>query len=327
MHIKELIDATDLDWGNPADNRAHLLPFGLPPLDNALYGINIVDGELIAIQGQEKSRKTTLLANIVVNIMLSGILPKLGKSVCIDTLESGETIERCRDRLIAMMAAYSLLAVRHGNDRSRWQPAVILNEEQLKFSPEFLRFADRTPAQHKAIQFVKEIIRDWPLHIFGGSRFKERATATRNLKKSMERWKKLAEEGVVIFATDHIQEYDLPGTDDYHRQDIIVPALSNHQMETATAVIALSQISLSSIKDYQAGILNVMYAKGGGRLAAEANVVIQTIYDEANAKVTIDVPRSRKARAKVYQYLDPVSGLFIGPPIKTTKGSADGREV
>lgn len=319
MHISELIKAAPSDWGDPEENRANLLPYGLPPLDEALYGINIVDGELIAIQGQEKNRKTTLLANIVLSVMLSGTLSRLGVMMVLDTLESGETIERYRDRLIGMLATYSLLAQQHGNNREAWVVSYVLENEHLGMSPEYLRYVNRSAAQQRAIEHAMGIMADWPLLIFGGSRYKDRATSTRNLEKSMERWGRLAEEGAVIFATDHIQQYNLPGRQDYQKQEIVVPALSNHQMETSTAVIALSQISLGSIKDYNSGVFDVMYAKGGGRLAAEATVVIQTVYDKPNNQVLIDVPRSRKANARVLQHVEPTSGLFIGKSEPTKK--------
>jgi len=315
MHISELIKVALWDWGNPETNQARLLPYGLPPLDEALYGINIIDGELIAIQGLEKQRKTTLLANIVLSVMLSGTLTRMGYSMVVDSLESGETIERYRDRLIGMMATYALLTKIHGNRREAWSVSEALQNEHLGMSPEYLRFANRSAAQQGAIEHAMEIMKDWPLYIFGGSRYKDRATDTRDLQKSMMRWRGLADEGAIIFAADHIQQYNVPGGD-YQKQEVVVPALSGFQLATSSAVIALSQIGLGTYRDYKAGALEVMYAKGGGRLAAEANVVIQTTYDEANCKVLIDVPRSRKSRAKMWQHLEPSSGLFIGAPIR-----------
>lgn len=322
MKIRDLIEAAVNDWGEPEKNRAMLLPYGLPPLDEALYGINIVDGELIAIQGLEKNRKTTLLANIVLSVMLSGTLSKLGYSMVLDTLESGETVERYRDRLIGMLATYALLAGEHGNRRETWNVAGVLENDHLGMSPEYLRYANRSAAQQGAIEHAMGIMEDWPLHIFGGSRYRDRFTDTRNLQESMQRWGRLAdEENAAIFATDHIQLYNLPGSMDYQKQERVIPALSSHQLATSTAVIALSQISLGSFKDYKSGLMDTMYAKGGGRLAAEANAVIQISYDEANCKVLIDVPRSRKARAKMHQSLEPTSGLFVGRAIPIGRGS------
>lgn len=319
MRISELIKAATNDWGDPSENRAMLIPYGLPPLDEALYGLNVSEGELVAIQGQEKNRKTTLLANIVISIMLSGALDRINCSMVIDTLESGETIERYRDRLIGMMATFVLGAELYGDRREAWDVPMVLGNEHFQMSPEYLRFANRSAAQQRSIERAMEIIEPWPLHIYGGSRYKDRATDTRNLSKSMERWMQLVDgENAAIFGVDHIQLYSLPGMGDYQRQEKIIPALSDFQMKTASVVIALSQVSLGSVKDFKAGLFDSVYAKGGGRLAAEANVVIQTTYDEANCKVLIDVPRSRKSRARLYQHLEPTSGLFIGPPQRKT---------
>ena len=249
MKIRDLVKAAVNDWGEPEKNRAMLLPYGLPPLDEALYGINIVDGELIAIQGLEKNRKTTLLANIVLSVMLSGTLSKLGYSMVLDTLESGETVERYRDRLIGMLATYAVLAGEHGNRRETWNVAEALENEHLGMSPEYLRYANRSAAQQWAIEHAMKVMEDWPLHIFGGSRYRDRATNTRDLRGSMRRWAQLAEdENAAVFATDHIQLYNISGGD-YQMQEQVVPALSTHQLTTSTAVIALSQISLGSFKD------------------------------------------------------------------------------
>ncbi len=69
--IGHLISLCEEDWGDPISNRTMLLPTGLAPLDKAVYGLDTINGEVVLVQGPEKQRKSTLVANIIVNYMLS----------------------------------------------------------------------------------------------------------------------------------------------------------------------------------------------------------------------------------------------------------------
>ena len=41
--MESLIDSTDDDWGNIETNRENLVPYGIPPIDKALYGMDVVN--------------------------------------------------------------------------------------------------------------------------------------------------------------------------------------------------------------------------------------------------------------------------------------------
>ena len=314
MKIYDLIAKAPSDWGDPEVNRGNLVKFGLRPLDEVLYGLDIVNGDLIAIQGKEKDRKTTTMLNFVMSIMLCDVLQELGSFLVIDILESGETIEKCRDKFISMLATYIIVADSHGLGKNRegWDVQKVFKLDHLGLSPKYLRFVNRTAAQQNAIEQAMGLIAAWPLVINGASSNPGDRTDTRDLKAAPHRWGRLAAEGAKILVVDHIQDYDIPGVTDYIKQERVVPVLSQHQIDTATALIALSQVGLGSQKDYRAGVTDIMHAKGGGKLAAEANTTIQVEYDEENRRVKISTPRSRDARVAFWQHLDITSGLFIG---------------
>src|SRR5512139_1179535 len=101
--IGHLISLCEKDWGDPIANRTLLLPTGLPPLDKAVYGLDTINGEVVLVQGPEKQRKSTLVANIIVHYMMSA-KPVEKPLTVIDTLESGMPPRRYRDFLISMVA-------------------------------------------------------------------------------------------------------------------------------------------------------------------------------------------------------------------------------
>jgi hypothetical protein len=321
MHIKDLIGKAPRDWGTPEANRANIVKLGVRPLDEAIYGIDIVGGDLLVIQGQEKDRKTTTMLNFVMSIMLCGVLQKLGGVLVIEILESGETIEKCRDKLISMLATFIIIAGPHGfgKDREKWNPQGVFNLEHLGLCPKYLRYANRTRVQQDAIEQAMSIIDGWPLIINGASSDREHRTDTRDIKAAPERWHRQHGMGAKILVVDHMQDYDVPGVPDYMKQEIVVPVLSKFQIDTASALIVLSQVSLGSAKNYKNGAMDSMHPKGGAKLTAESNTTVQVEYDELNRRVKISTPRTRDAKVRFYQHLDITSGLFIGPPVKAQR--------
>src|SRR5512143_3184841 len=110
--IRTLIKQCEQDWGDPVANRTMLLPTGLTPLDKAVYGLDTINGEVVLIQGPEKQRKSTLVANIIVNYMMSA-KPAEKPLTVIDTLESGMLPRRYRDFLISMVATQYVFDMGH----------------------------------------------------------------------------------------------------------------------------------------------------------------------------------------------------------------------
>ena len=337
--IKSLLEQTKDDWGDPEVNRAHLVPYGIDVFDKYLYGIDVVNGELILIMGQEKRRKTTFAINVVVNFMMADTLDIKPPTV-IDTLESGMTPVRYRDQLIANLASRWLISEGHmprgscaecGADRCR----------QLQLTPEYLRFKERTLPQKQAIDYAMDTMATWPLYIFGASLSQG---GTRNLQTSIKggrlindtwqqlwqfehstdprvdarkisRWEYMIEEfGAKIFLSDHVQQYSFDNEiSDYEKQLRAVSAISDAVSMHKIAALVLSQVSLGSVRASQGGMGRIG-AMGGSKLAQEANVAMSTHYDpDTGGFMTISLEESRKSGMfHVIQRLEDRSGAFYG---------------
>jgi len=337
--IKSLLAQTKDDWGDPEENRAHLIPYGIDVFDQYLYGIDIINGELILIMGQEKRRKTTFAINVVVNFMMADSLEVKPVTV-IDTLESGMTPIRYRDQLIANLASRWLISEGH-MPRGSCAECAADKCRQLTLTPEFLRFRERTPPQKQAIDYAIDTMASWPLFIFGAS---PRQGGTRNLLTSVKggrvikdtwhhmwrqehltvvdsdstkisRWEFMIEEfGAKIFLSDHVQQYSFDNEiSDYEKQLRAVSAISDAVSMHKIAALVLSQVSLGSVRSSQGGMGRIG-AMGGSKLAQEANVAMSTHYDpDTGGFMTISLEESRKSGMfHVIQRLEDRSGAFYG---------------
>lgn len=331
--IKSLLSQAVDDWGDPEENRKNMVPYGIRAFDRYLYGIDIINGELILIMGREKNRKTTFAINVVLNYMTNETLENKPVTV-IDTLESGMTPARYRDQMISNLASRWLIKEGHF-PRGTCAECGADNCRQLKLSPEFLRFYDRTQPQMMAINYAMETMKSWPLFIFGAS---PSQGGTRSLLTSVKggskmtdtwhqqwkkdskpttdsRWKYLIEEyGAKIFITDHVQQYSFQSeVSDYEKQLRAVAAISDIVSFHQVAAIVLSQVSLTSVRESRIGQGRIG-AMGGSKLAQEANVALSTHYDPDNpGKMAISIEETRKSGGfHVLQRLDDSSGAFYG---------------
>lgn len=319
--LAALLANAEQDWGAPRENRQDLVHYGLPPIDDALYGMDFKAGELIGIQAPEKRRKSTLLANIVYNVA--------GQKrfwTCIDTLESGMSPMAYRDALLAMVATRILIASVYGPARETWPEVgqIFDNERlkgQLRISKEFIWYADRTPAQATAINTAKSTLSDAMIMLFGPHSGEGDA---KDLASTVDRWDRLyhgthpATPGkfVRLFAVDHIQQYaGWPG-EDYRKLEIVTDTMAGFVTQHPGAVVILvSQVSLGSRRDAAQG-LGSYQAKGGAKLSAEVNVLFQSDYkkDVSPRAMTIEVAETRREPPpRVIQEIDPASGAFLRP--------------
>lgn len=314
--ISTLLDQTEEDWGDPKENRKLLVPYGIKPLDKALYGLNVVTGETILIMGQQKMRKTTFLLNIIINYMLRMDDPPV---TSIDSLESGMPQSRVRDTMIANLATRYLLHKRHkykeacpvcGTDKCK----------ELGLSPEFLMFNTRSKTQAHAIEWAKERMYQWKKKLFIFDASPKRGN-TRSLSKAIgERWLDLVENfGVQVLVSDHIQQYSFPSSGfitDYEKQVQSVAAASDIIAKYGVVAFLLSQVSLKSVRDARQG-LGKVNASGGNKGAAEANVVFKVDYEQNSGEMLINLQESRKAGAfSIWQPLEDSSGAFYGEPYR-----------
>ena len=142
-NIVTLVDTSETQWGDPEVNRENLIPYGIPQIDKALYGMDTTNGELNLIIAPEKQRKTTMVLNIVVNFMTHR-LPEIKPLTVIDTLESGMRPETIKDTFLSMVASRWLIRKGHN-------PAGVCRAcgegkacKELKISPKFLRYNKRS---------------------------------------------------------------------------------------------------------------------------------------------------------------------------------------
>lgn len=341
--LRDIIDDSEERWGDPEENVGRRVPFGIPALDANLMGVPIDTGAVFGIQGEPGARKTTFVLNIIVNQCLSQKLPP-GYHICIDTLESGMTIERYADIILAIVAT-KILIYRHwqhtdednilrllakGLPHNNTQTLVeecgqefngrFVRETVLR--PEFFRYGRRTKRQLEAINLAKAIVRTWPIMIFGVSEHpdheiaKKRTTATMNLAKSLRRWIQLSEkEHMRQLVIDHMQEYIFPDhPSDYDLQKRVVGTVKSWQKPIRGVAWIISQIGVTSAREARSSGVDA-YAVGGKVLEAEAQYMGQVKYKK-DSPYYMELTRPVKSRIGMHASLgiplEPNSGAFIG---------------
>ena len=313
--IQALLAQCDTDWGDPMKNRETLIPYGIKPIDMALYGID-GSGELIIVQGEEKNRKTTFLINVIINFMT---WPKLKQKPVtnIDTLESGMRPGKYRDTIISNLATRFLMEQGH-RAHTRCPACDDTTCRELGIHPKFLKYNTRTRAQQEAIGYAKAVMDTWPLLIHGAS---IKQGNTRNLheaavgiKNQQARWHRLIEEyGLQILVIDHGQQYafaDEPT--DYEKQIRAVSAAGDFVSQYGVACFFLSQVSLTSVREVkQSG--GKLIAAGGTKATQEGNTVFSVKYKSGSGVAKLQIEESRDAGTfSVWQRLEDASGAFYG---------------
>jgi hypothetical protein len=323
--ISALLRQTEQDWGNPFENRENIITYQTAPqFDAALYGVDLIDGELITIQAPKKQRKSTLLANWILHFIIQ--LRERDLWVCIDTLESGMTPKAYRDVIIAMLATRMMIGhVLDTNKRNEW-PEVesIMNhqmlENELRISRKFLRFGERTEFQKTHIDNAITYLATTNLSIFGGTKD---SGETRSLESTMDRWDKLYKgeheehEGRhIIFTADNVQQYREYAGNSYSGLELITNRFSEFVVSHPGAVVfAVSQVSLGSQRRAN-DTGEEMDARGGARLAEESTTVFQPFYDKDKDPyhMIIQTPYSRyEPPPTIIVDVEPNSGTFLRP--------------
>jgi len=308
-------------WGDPEENRKKALLYGLSHLDNAVYGIDTEFGQLDVIQAPEKSRKTTLVLNIIANIM-EARLPEVKPFVGFDTLESGSPPTKVFDQWIAIIASRHLMSQGHkANEYCPVCEAPVCRE--LHLNPDFFRYHSRSRAQKSAIDYALTMASEWPVDIYGPHKDEG---ATRDLDAALVhggRWWKMVEEaGVKVIVSDHVQQYRYGSAgglmSDYEKQMKAVSLIGEFVAENHVAVFMLSQVSLTSIREENSGA-GKQTAAGGRKASQEAVNILGCSYESKSepGSMQIRIVDSRKAPQFAFrQNLEPVSGAFYGDTYK-----------
>lgn len=325
--ISALIAQCEEDWGRPEDNRKLLLPYGIRPLDLALYGIDIINGEVLVFQGPPKRRKTTAVVNIIINFMTQAN-PEFIPTTVIDTLESGMNEKRYRDTILCNLATRYLLRDGHKYKEgcAACGGARCLH---LGLTPDYLRYNTRTTVQSHALEEAMDTMSSWPLLLYSANK---QAGNTRDLvstmlppEKGLSRWEYLIEEfGARVLISDHLQQYIIPSGNklsDYEKQIMVVEESSRIVAQYKAVLFLLSQVSLTSQREAAAGT-GKYTAMGGQKAEAEATSVFSVDYAPGSGRMTITLEESRKYQSfSVYQTLEDSSGAFYGEATQGQKAA------
>ncbi len=335
-HIRDIVSKVRSERGEKPDF-SNLLRFGIGPVfDSAVMGIDTKEGGVVGVQGVEKTRKTTLVANIVLHMLIQLYNRGNEESVCVDMLESNITPEAYADILIGIAATRYMIssvfnpnaseldalwnrdwpgAYDHKTKKERGTVNDILNHEMLRdnlrVSHNFLKWHDRNPFQQENIEKAEAVLSEMPLHVYGSHRHKGN---TRSIDSTVKRWEQLVDRGCKVFVVDHLQQYTGYGGHDYTRMENVVDILSNFVSYHQAVLIAISQVSVTSARLARQGD-GVMEAKGGNKLASEAAIVMQPHYDPEKhpSILTVSTPRARWSTApKIKQDIERFSGSFLG---------------
>lgn len=294
-------------WGSPEENRMNLIKWGIQHLDQALWGIDTLAGELNIILGAEKERKTTLAFNIIANIQ-EQTREEIKPYISHDTLESGMNSDKVTDSMISIMASRYLMKLGHVPQSHGRCPVCGGECKELRINPDSLRFMNRSPIQSEAIDYGINTIANWKVDIYEAN---PKKGSTRSLSLAIEKWRYLAEQGFNIFSVDHVQQYRFQqDTTDYEKQIRAVSEIGDFVSETNTVVFMLSQVSLWSLRDRGGDI--GLTASGGKKGHQEANSVISTSYKDNSGFMKITLEQSRKSGSlAMFQKMDDESGAFF----------------
>lgn len=314
--------------------RASAVQYGIYNIDRVTpSGIDVRDGEFVVVQGPDKGRKTTTALNIARNICRSG---RLNGSVVWETLESGESPRKVKQRFIAMEAT-AILAMHvwksvpnfPSKEFECWEDGerqvyrvtdmesvenYVANGENaslFRLSVKRVMGGSRTKLQQWAIEQARARVNEWPLVIFGAP---EKMGDTKRLDMPSngdgissclpyKRWlfAKKQYNARVVFV-DHSAAYVCQN--DYDKANRFVAHASAFVAQENAALFSLAQTSMGSGGEY---------AMGGKKQAQEGTVVFATEYsDPKGHKVIVDPLRSRdEPPPKMYVPIERFSGLFF----------------
>ena len=311
--VSAQLESIEESWGDAERNREGMIRTGIKSLDQLIYGIDS-KGELIVVQGKEKNRKTTLVANWIVNMALDKDNRK--KNVVIDTLESHMDYQRYRDTLIAMLMTKNLSE--HTSHKYQGCPICRGNCELMgKLSPEFFRYRrDKLSEKPRvdfdnALEYAKYVLKNTNIAIYDG---RIDQGNTRDLYGSRDRWVRLKQEGKLdLLFIDHSQQYMIQGVsagDHFTHLNTVIELVSTTITQYALPIVLLSQISKNSQKD--ASSAAEFLATGGAKANQEAAVVITT-EKVNNTSFTAHIGTSRVSGTGKIQFkkVDAPSGYIF----------------
>lgn len=335
--FRGLIARTKEDWADPFEAQKWLISYKVgPEFDGPMWGLDLSQGELITIQAPKKNRKTTFLANLILNFVPQ--LIDFDYWFAAYTLESGMQPSAYRDVLIGMDATKKMVHKVFGTgDRSKWPDTrEILGQKdlkdehgntQLRLTKKYMRMGLKTPFQQAAIEASLKSMEAYPLSIFGPAKGEGQS---RDLNALLRGWEALYEgkhplamgKKHRLFSLDHINQLSGYSGDDYRLLQDAVPKISDFVVtHPGSTAIVLSQVSLTSRREADNNNEKEMVARGGMKLAEESTIVLQTGYDRDDDPyhIVLSTVDARYEPAPVMLCpIEPNSGVFLRPA--TPKG-------
>lgn len=310
--IQQRLLSRQARWGDPEKNREKLIPLGLGPIDLAVWGLDGQNGDLILWIGEEKARKSTVVRNVIINIMTAP-LPLIKPATVIDVLETGEPPDVVADALLCNLATRLLHSSGH---RSLGACPLCKGEcREMKLSSYFVTFSHLSDAQENALNVAAEEMMNWPLLIFGAGR---NDGMTRNMARSKQRWDYLIEQGKMNqLVIDHLQQYSSLETilSDYEKQIRGLAEISDLVATNKIIAHIISQISLTSLRELRSGSTDKVDAAGGRKAAQEANLEF-TIRKMNDNQVEIKITRTRRSGTlTVTLPIEKESGAQLAIPV------------
>ncbi len=340
----------------PEDTSLQRVPFGIAHLDAAFpRGVKPWAPQIYAMQGDGGARKTSLVLNLLINQHLSRTMPE-GLVTSVDSLETGMTIERytlvTKCMLATRIMIYEQWTGPQGGD-TLWQ---LVNRELPARSPgqliagvkrgdtehtDCILFPDfieswyanqpnykMSPRQYDAWERAGREIESWPIFIFGVSEHfndRERArryTETTNIQRSFDRWLKLSEEhNVRQIVVDYVQEYFIESTGNlYEKQLVVTPFLSEWCRRTSGTMWAISQESITNVRDARGRYGEPLGSAGGNILRAASQTNLRCEYLKRNNPHWLILRSPMKGRRGHYPDLglmiEPNSGAIFGKSLE-----------
>ena len=268
-------------------------------LDNWLRGIT--PGEMVAFVAPYKSRKTSVLACVLLNVA------RAGRSATLFSYD--ESRARFYYRLMAVVMAEYMWHNHHWDLRAPdGTPLNVVDGKMIRNAGDrWLRWAE-------PLRLAREYARDELQALRGKLRVYDRQTAPATLPSIRARCyhDAMKYKGLDFIAVDHIQRLNV-GETTYDRVEYGTAGLHELGGEMGAVTWVLSQQNEAAIRADDAGAWTPN-AKGGGGLASNADTVLLSKYkmgdviDPRYLRLELRLAREAEAPASGYVEIHPASG-------------------
>ena len=252
---------------------------GLNWLDN-LTGA-LLPSENWVIDGPYKSRKTTVLLNMILDAAVAAP---------VSLFTNGDSTRGSTYRKLLAMTM-NREAIRYG-----W-------EEYRVLSAQALIYPLREERYQKLKEHSKELLHKLKIRLYDGP---DLVGSLPEVSRLLRRDRAMF--GTRVWAYDYAQTIN-HGQTDYERVTYYATWCQNINGELGCTSITLSQVSEAGITG--GGDSYSPMSKGGGALPAMANVYLKVSYDEPRIKVQLKLARDAPQGKFVLHSCQPVSGLIL----------------